>query len=369
MTATRGEVHTPVCCAHPFVGFVCTPNAVIDFSNQVPSEFGHGATIEIDHNGFRNSDLPRAKPSDEFWIGLFGGSVAFGAPASNNQSTIAACLERCLNTHSRRDGRRVRVLNLAILAGHQPQQLILLLLNRQVLDAAVTFDGVNEVVVPSCYNDGSLPSHFPYRPYYEILFAHSMSEEQICETVLLDRMNSAYHRRPRWQQRLLAARHARAVARRRATLTEMTGLVQTEFRSMFGGPPDGSPSALATRGAESWREHTALMHSFCQSQRIDALFAVQPIPDRAKPLTAAERAHLDAHAEIVAIRSEGYDKVLRHAEDLRAQGCPVVSLADVFAGCHETIYTDLIHFEDRGSSLVAKRLAELIVRSWPGFGA
>ena len=91
----RREVHTPVCCLHPYIGFVNTPNAVIDFSDRVPAEFGHGAIATIDRDGFRNEPLPEAKPADEYWLAILGGSVAFGVSSTSNATTIAGYLSVC----------------------------------------------------------------------------------------------------------------------------------------------------------------------------------------------------------------------------------------------------------------------------------
>ena len=109
------------------------------------------------------------------------------------------------------------------------------------------------------------------------------------------------------------------------------------------------------------------MGHLCRAQGIESLFVVQPIPDRGKPLTSSERAHLDAQRDIVAIRAAGYARVLDHAAELSAGGCPAVSFESVFSGCAQSVYTDMVHFEDRGSAIVADRLAELIARSWTGF--
>jgi hypothetical protein len=357
----RREFHTTVCCAHPYFGFVSTPHALIDFSDRVPAEFGHRAIAAIDGDGFRNEGLPVHKPAGELWIGLFGGSVAFGVPATDNSTTIAGLLERRLNQPG---GRRVRVVNLAIPGGQQPQQLLVLLLNRHRLDAAITFDGVNEVVVPTCYNKDHVPPQFPYRPYYELLFGHTITDEQVCESVLLERETAAFRRRPAWQQRLLAPLHARTTARHRARLAELSG-APAAFRSFFGDARGQSVEAVGTEGARSWAEYTAVMSSVCRSLGLPALFVVQPIPDRQKPLTTRERADLEAQAGIVAIRAKGYAEVLTRARALQDAGHPVVSFEDVFEGVTEPVYTDLIHFEDRGSALVAERLAEHIGRTWP----
>jgi hypothetical protein len=368
MIDARGETHTTVCCAHPYFGFVSTPNAVIDFSDRVPAEFGHEALARIDRDGFRNDGVPARKPENEFWIGLFGGSVAFGVPATSNDRTIAGLLERRLNARPRPGGKRVRVLNLAIPGGQQPQQLFVLLLNRERLDGAITFDGVNEVVVPAFYNKDHIPSTFPFRPYYEVLYGRGISDAQICEKVLVDRRAEAFERRPRWQQKLFRSLHARDMARRRARLTASSATT-TEFQSLFGDARDVPALALAQQGGQSWADYTAVMSSVCHAQGIQALFVVQPIPDRGKQLTDTERERLHLHAEIIPTRAAGYERVIARATDLRAAGLPVSIFEDVFAAEARSIYTDLIHFEDRGSETVAGRMAEWIARSWPGFSS
>ncbi len=357
------EVHTSVCCAHPYYGFVCTPNTVIDFSDKVPRSFGHAATAVIDANGFRNEALPATKPSNERWIGLFGGSVAFSVSASDNAHTIAGCLERELNGARRADEKRVRVVNFALPGGQQPQQLIVFLLNRRLLDAVVTFDGVNEIVVPSCYNAGAIPAGFPYRPYYQLLFGRMMSDAQICDAVLLERQIAQFNARPTWQQRLLRRLHQRTVRKARERLESMAD-GSTTFRSVFNDGLGNEPASLASYGASNWCESTRVMSALCEVHGIDALFLVQPIPDRGKALTAEERSFLAMYPEIVALRARAYDELLDAAEALRRDGIPVVPFTDVFRACDQTIYTDLIHFEDQGCRIVALRIATLLRSRW-----
>lgn len=366
--SARREVHTTVCCAHPYFGFVCTPNAIIDFSDRVPAEFNHRAVATIDANGFRNDGVPAAKPDGEFWVGVFGGSVAFGVPATDNNATIAGCLERRLNEGPRPDGKRVRVINFAIPGGQQPQQLLVLTLNRHLLDGAITFDGVNEVVVPSCYNTSHVPAQFPYRPYYEVLFGQTLNEEQVAESLLVERKTARFQGLPAWQRRLFATSYARDMAAHRDRL-EAAASASDPFHSIFGDSTGVPPATLALDGARRWADDTSLMGEVCRSRRIEALFVVQPIPDRGKPLTESERAHLLAQPDIVSIRTAGYARVLEHAAELRAAGRPVVSFEDVFSASDQTIYTDLVHFEDRGSAIVADRLVESITRMWSGFAA
>lgn len=363
METPRTEMHTTVCCVHPYFGYVNTPNAVIDFSDRVPAEFGHGAVATIDANGFRNPTASAARPDDEYWIGVFGGSVAFGVPASSDEQTISGCLERRL-AGARADGRRVRVLNFAIPGGQQPQQLLMVTLNWHRLDAAITFDGVNEVVVPSCYNLDSVPPQFPYLPYYSALSGQAVSDEQVVASVVLRRRQVEFARRPKLLQKILGPIHAREVSRRRRQLQALQDTAP--FQSVFA---TGTSSAeeRAIGGADSWARHTKSTAMLCRSVGVASLHAVQPIPDREKPLTSSERERATAQAEVIRLREIGYGRVLEHAHQLRLAGFPVEDFSDVFAGCTQAIYTDLIHFEDRGSLVVADRLATRIVESWDGF--
>ena len=90
------ERHTEKICIHPFYGFISKPNSRIDYSEFVDPSFGHGSIAETNRHGFRFLELPEQKPNNEFWIGLFGGSVAFSLGSSEEQFTISHLLEKKL---------------------------------------------------------------------------------------------------------------------------------------------------------------------------------------------------------------------------------------------------------------------------------
>jgi hypothetical protein len=342
---------------------VCTPGTTIDFSDRVPPEFGHGAVATIDGRGFRNGALPAMKPRDEYWVGLFGSSVAFGVPATDNEATIAAALERELSRR-RPDRKRVRVVNFSIPAGQQPQQFLVFTMYRHLVDGIVTFDGHSEVIVPACYNHGHQPFFFPYFPYYQQLYGGGQHDAQMFEALMMRHDVEVFHRRPKWQQRLLGRRHARQLADRRARLEA----VETDgFRSMFHDEWSLDANRAVELGVANWSAYTALMHDLCCSQHIDALFVIHPAPERGKPLCQTERIYLEQQPEMVALRTEGYERVRASAMSLGKDGRPVVDFADVFAECGQPIYTDATHFEDRGATIVAAQLAGHICERWPGF--
>ena len=346
-------MHTRVCCAHPFFGFVCTPNAEIDFSDKVPEAFGHAATATIDRDGFRNAGLPAAKPAGEVWIGVFGGSVAFSVASTRNETTIAGELEALLNAAGRA---RVRVLNLALPGGQQPQQAIVLMLNLHRLDGVITFDGVNELVVAAYYNQGVIPDDFPYRPYYEALFGQDTPTEVIALNWLL--------RDARRQGDTKGSMIRRAVARRRVRRwteqLESASATAPAFRSLFAAEHETDAASRIAGGALRWARSVRQMAALCAAAGVPALFCLQPVPEYQKPLTELERAFLAHHPDMIELRRSGYPRLLEHAGDLARDGIPCAVLSDVFASRTDAIYTDHIHFEDLGCSIVARRLAREI---------
>jgi hypothetical protein len=363
------EFHTSVCCPHPYFGFVCTPNSVLDFSAQVPGEFGHRALAVIDQNGFRNIDFPLAKPDDEIWIGIFGGSVAFSVPATDNEHTIAGYLEGILNGSEFREAifpkRRVRVLNYALPGGQQPQQLLIYLFNRKLLDGVITFDGVNEVVIPAYYNAGAVPPTFPYRPYYEAVFARKVTDEQAALSWLLETEKSRFASSPAVSQVAYGIFHRRYIdsIRNRLKATSPDG---RQFVSLYFRP--GIETDSVRTGALNWRDNVLLMNLLYKSEGAEGLFVLQPVPERGKKLTSTEQSFLSKQNEVLAIRDRGYRLLQDHLQELQAAGVHCIDFREVFVGEARTVYSDLIHFEDYGCNVVARELGDYLRRSWRLFG-
>jgi hypothetical protein len=357
---TVQEFHSDRYCLHPYYGFVCTPGATIDFSDTVPAHFRHRAVARIDRQGFRNSPRPLDRPADEFWIGLFGGSVAFSAPASSNDRTIAGQLARQMaGTHL--DNRQVRVIDFSLPAGQQPQQLAICALELPNLDGVITFDGVNEVVIPSFYNTPVLSGAFPYRPIYEVLYGQGISDEQRAIAWLRADLITRFEKRPRWLKALTQFSHDAELDRLTARLRDTSGT--PVFSSMFPVAETSATGALS-KGADNWQSCIRRMHALCSGSGVRTMFAIQPIPDRKKVLTNREQGYLEIHRDVVALRRDGYSLILERGQELKERNLPVVSFEDVFAARQDDIYTDLIHFEDQGCGEVATRMASWISERW-----
>ncbi len=359
---TLSEIRTPRYCIHPYFGFVCTPNTVLDFSETISAPLDHPAIAHIDAWGFRNRDLPAQKPAGEIWIGLFGGSVAFSVASSSNETTLAGCLESELNARSGH-GRRIRVLNLALPAGQQPQSLLIFAMRVGQLDGAVVFDGINEAIIPAYYNRAAVPVNFPYRPFYETLFTRSLTEEQrAIQWNLEEAERELAALAPSWWSRREAARrrrHIEALRDRLKSLSPSTAVLESIFPRVEGGVDEHVEA-----GIDNWRDCTRTMHAIARSRQTDIVSILQPMPEREKPLTERERHCIEAQPDVLVIRAKGYARLCARAAELANEGIPSLDFADVFAGRTEDMYADIGHFTDLGCRVVAQRIAADAVGAW-----
>jgi hypothetical protein len=361
-----GEVRTPFYCLHPFFGYVCRPNTVLDFSDTVPEWFGHGAMAQIGPDGFRNIDRLEGKPPDEVWIGVLGGSVAFASASTANAMTISGWLERELRERpapAARRRRKIRVWNLALPAGQQPQQTVILLMHARDLDGIITFDGVNEAIIGPYFNQGQIPDHFPFRPTYEVLYGGSMTAQQVALTFAIEdaetwaRSSSPLSRF--WVNRM--ARKRIADWRRRLRSAAEPG---QPFASVFKAATHAGIEEWVEAGVRRWRDMIVMMHGIARTRGIDSSFVLQPVPEQNKPLTEHERVGLDAYPDMVALRKRAYPRLQEAARQLAAGGIDCLDYGGIFASVTDSIYTDHIHFEDRGCAIAARQLERHISGTW-----
>jgi hypothetical protein len=359
-----GEVRTPFYSAHPFYGFVCRPNSVLDFSDTVPEAFGHGAIADIGPEGFRNSCSAVGKPGDEVWIALLGGSVAFSSASTSNATTISGYLERDLNAHRGRGARRVRVWNFALPAAQQPQQAAILLMHAAALDGVITFDGVNEAIIAPYYNKRRIPDHFPFRPTYEVLYGRTLTAEHAALTWAIEETETWGRRRSgltRFAVEKIASRRIADLRRRLRGLRESADGFMSSFPS---GDPKEDVVHWIEAGVGRWKDMIVSMNAIAAARRIDTTFVLQPMPERDKPLTPDERARIDKYRDMVDLRMTAYPRLRNAAGVLASEGIDCVDFRGVFADEKSAVYTDHIHFEDRGCAIVAKRLAAHMLERW-----
>ncbi len=346
------ENHTSYVAIHPYFGYVCRPNVRVDFGLKVPAVFGHGVDIEIDRDGFRNTDMPAVKPDNEYWIAIVGGSAAFSILSSNHRTTIAGYLETTLAPAI--PGRRVRVLNLALPGGKQPQQFHILSHYADVLDGVVAFDGHNEAMVPAGFA-GKVPAHFPFFHYYAVLFNRPVDEEHIALSWLLEYLQA---------RRTLRAILGPLIRNIRRRLTELSLRKSEELSSIYPCEDANDLEAIMEAGASRWSDYSRMLAVVARAKSVETLFVLQPVPELGKPLTPREQADLDAQAGISARRLIGRRYLQAGLQRMRDDGLLCSDFTDVFTDRSDDIYGDNIHFEDKGCQIVASRIAQLITDNW-----
>src|SRR5262245_12045121 len=220
------------------------------------------------------------RAADEFIVGIFGGSVAGAVAFAAQQDDL---LQRLLQHHPGYAAKQIRVLNFAIGAHKQPQQLQILayyLSIGQKFDAVVTIDGFNEVRVGSENAEAGVSVDFPgttwrllmqhideqaTRPqaemlllaYHDVAGRNWLHYGQSCRSgtcYLLARIASAWHR---WN-----GTGAQPVAR---------GSPQPNFFAVYrdnGGD-------VFERIADHWATSAALMHGLLAARSTPFLEVLQ----------------------------------------------------------------------------------------------
>jgi len=321
------------------------------------------AIAHIDAWGFRNRNVPVQKPENEIWIGLFGGSVAFSVASSSDETTIAKYLEVALTARAQ-VRKKIRVLNFALPGGQQPQQFVIYSMKTAILDGVITFDGINEVVVPAHYNRNAIPPDFPYRPFYEAFFAHGITDEQRALQWLVENEERQLEETSGLRRLITKRNRLRRIADLNARLRATASPAEVEMRSVFPTMATADRGALVHAGADNWCHCLRAMHSLAKTAGADALYILQPVPERGKRLTLSESCHLEEQPDVIEIRALGYDALCRRREVVMRDGLRCVDFANVFAEHDEELYVDLIHFNDEGCRLVAERMAGEIIASW-----
>ena len=351
-------------CVHPYHGYTYTPRAASSSPALAGGDKGpQNCVNRFDSHGFRNGEVPVIKPEGEVWIGLFGGSVAFSAGASDNAATIAGRLEARLNEALAREPRpwvsRVRVLNLALGAGHQPQQLYVMLEHRHRLDAAITFDGHNEIMVP-LNNRFRLPPGFINTHLYSYLYSQGGTDEIKALAWLYKRAEARVEAAPkplRWLLAPLLRAFRKKAADRVRTLAAKRGEL-ISARAPLDEPRGGDMAAFLRNAARLWSDSAQAMEAVLRSFGQEAMFTLQPIIDEDKTLTDVEvKLRDEVDGEIRKAIHLGRALLREQMELMRQRGLTCVDMRGVFSDIRATIYWDNVHFSDEGCDIVAGRLA------------
>lgn len=351
---------------HPFFGYVygapTDPNAGRAYYVNNHSFLQDRGYVER-HPGCCEYPVTKRAP-DEVIIGIFGGSVASGVAITAQHEDLLAHL---LATVPAFAGKRIRVLDFAVGAFKQPQQLEVLayyLSIGQKLDYVVDINGFNEVWFGEDNVQAGVTPSFPSLPWRDLTqFLNEHATRPRANTLL-----AAYHavvardweraaRECRFGACYLVARAAAAWHRHLAATpvpAQRDPLERTFFTIYRAqGPRDAGFDEIA----DNWAASEALMHRMLAAQSIPFAVMLQPSrwyrPEAPLPAVGAQ-----ANPKFARSVPAGYRALVARFPRLRADGISIIDETSLFDHFGNEIYSDEAHFVDNGNRLLVAEVAK-----------
>lgn len=312
--------------------------------------------------GMLGDNYPVTRNPDRYVILLAGGSVA-SQISQLTQPGRRSFLEEELNrSYVSPTGKPFLVLNGGLGAWKQPQQLILLAIYGDFIDAVVTLDGYNEqyLIQPGLKVRFEMPgaSYLGVNPivakdgFGNLAMSWFMGRiAGWLGTGVTSHSHAAY---------LLAS----ALASKPADDT--SGFGAKTYSAMMNLPSSITDSATTYMDWQTaqYAKYIRVMDATARDFGIKSMFFLQPVPAVDKTLTPEEsRATPDLGY------GPRYVDIVRRLLELRERNIEVRSLLDVFKDEKGTIYSDDIHpkrdlMNSRGYSLMAARMAQEMAGTW-----
>ncbi len=312
--------------------------------------------------GMLGDNYPVARNPDRFVILLAGGSVA-SQISQLVEPGRRSFIEEELNRHFvSPTGKPFLVLNGGLGAWKQPQQLILLAIYGDFIDAVVTLDGYNEqhLIQPGLKVRFEMPAA-NYLGVNPIVAKDGFGNLALSwfmgriagwlGTGLTSHSHAAY---------LLAS----ALASKPAD--DNAGFGAKTYSTMMSLPSKitDSPTTYMDWQIAQYAKYIRVMDLTARDFGIRSMFFLQPVPAVDKILTPEEsRATPDTSY------GQRYAHIVQRLLALRERNIEVRSLLDVFKDEKVTIYSDDIHpkrelMDSRGYSLMAARMAHEMASTW-----
>ncbi|WP_422035652.1 hypothetical protein [Reyranella sp.] len=312
--------------------------------------------------GVLGDEYPVVRNPERYVILLAGGSVAsqLGQLAQPGRRSF---LEEELNrSYISPTGKPFQVLNGGVGAWKQPQQLILMAIYGDFIDAVVTLDGYNEqhLIKPGLKSRFEMPAvnYLGVNPivaqdgFGSLAMSWFMGRiSGWLGTGLTSHSHAAY---------LLAS----ALEPKPADHDD--GFGARTYSAMMSLPPDitDSPAVYMDWQIAQYAKYIRMMDVTARDFGIRSMFFLQPVPAVDKILTPDEmRGTPDTRY------GQRYIEIVRRLLTLAERNIEVRSLLDLFKDEKETIYSDDIHpkrelMDSRGYSLMAARMAQEMAGTW-----
>ncbi|HPM76406.1 MAG TPA: hypothetical protein PK961_04890 [bacterium] len=346
---------------HPYFGFAAD----------------RGANPDVNHYGFFAPEPPLGDDPAVLDIAIMGGSLAQYFRFA--QGSLIARLHETMPEEKR----VIRLHNLALKGGKQPQQVMILaylLAQGHTFDMVVNLDGFNEATLPLVENlPYGVALSFPrnWRTQAQRGYDPHMTRD-------VGRLQQLYEKRARWRHRFerwglpylntslliwqrLDRRQQGKIDEAQADLLENLAGRERSFQT--SGPAkqyDNDRSALQA-AVTKWRNGSRQLERLCRANGIKYLHLLQPNQYYAdsKPLSAEEKEKAYNLAFPYAQpAARAYPLLVEAGRALAAEGVDFHDFTRIFADHPETIYTDVCcHVNVAGNEILAAQMAEVIAAS------
>jgi hypothetical protein len=312
--------------------------------------------------GLLGDNYPVARNPDRYVMLVSGGSVASQLSQIYHPARRSFLDEELNRNFVSPTGKPFQVLNGALGAWKQPQQMIVFSIYGDFIDAVVTLDGYNEqyLMTPGLGVRFEMPAA-NYLGVNPIIAKDGFGNLAI--SWFMGRIAG-------WlSQGVTAHSHAAyllAVALAGKPPDDNSGFGAKTYANMMGLPKEiaASPSAYMDWQIAQYAKYIRMMDLSAREFGIKSMFFLQPVPAVDKPLTAEESRNTPD-------KSYGprYVEIVRRLLALRERNIEIRSMLDVFKDETGTIYVDDIHpkrenMDSRGYSLIAARMAQEMAGTW-----
>lgn len=312
--------------------------------------------------GLLGDPYPSVRNPDRFVVLVTGGSVASQLAQRVAPPRRSVIEEELNHSYVSPTGKPFQVLNGGIGAWKQPQQMILLALYGDFIDAVVTLDGYNEqhMIKPGVTYRFELPAN-NFLGVNPVISRDGFGN--LAVSWFMGRIAG-------WLGNGITS-HSHAAYLIASALTSKpydddAGFGAKTYRAMMSLPKSITDSSDATRDWQiaQYAKYIRIMDLTARDFGIKSMFFLQPVPAVDKTLTAEEKRGTPDPAY-----GARYAELVGRLLTLQERDIEIRSLLDIYKDEAETIYADDIHparqgMDSRGYQLMAARMAQDMAAAW-----
>jgi len=329
--------------------------------------------LKTDSRGFigngSNNVIEIEKPTKTYRIFLLGGSTVAGWRATSSKTTIAAYLERFLNSPNY-PKRNIQVINTGVVGYFSPQQLVRaqLELVHYRPDMIITLDGYNDFV----WSSTTFNRPVGYRVKDWVPNSHGYQDSLRTGFASMQSFSGSF-RQFMWVTRNIFSdpfSRLYTVQLLKYAFSKLTRFFHSEVRRKRP-TPGRFIARFNPKGIESYKENLISLIGSMHARDVKVVVLLQPnLSFTNKQLTLKERLFL----ETIGVEFDGWlPAVKRYHDSARdmffkikenfhdGRSVWVEDLSSLFDSNSNTVYADQYgHYNDYGNGLIAKRLKDIL---------